>query len=71
MIHTSFAVLHTSGLMQISSSASFTAAQFLTAMMWGRIADSSLFGRKTVLMIGLGGTSESLILGNTCLRVGL
>ncbi|KAG7284524.1 hypothetical protein NEMBOFW57_010899 [Staphylotrichum longicolle] len=26
-------------------------------MMWGRIADSSLFGRKTVLMIGLGGTS--------------
>jgi len=41
-------------------SASFTAAQFITAMMWGRIADSSLFGRKTVLMIGLGGTSEFL-----------
>lgn len=40
-------------------SASFTAAQFLTAMMWGRIADSSRFGRKTVLMIGLGGTSKS------------
>lgn len=38
------------------SSASFTAAQFLTAMLWGRIADSSQFGRKTVLLIGLGGT---------------
>lgn len=25
-------------------------------MMWGRIADSRRFGRKTVLMIGLGGT---------------
>lgn len=37
-------------------SASFTAAQFLTAMIWGRIADSHRFGRKTVLMIGLGGT---------------
>ncbi|KAK5661703.1 hypothetical protein OQA88_9803 [Cercophora sp. LCS_1] len=37
--------------------ASFTAAQFITAMMWGRLADSSRFGRKTVLMIGLGGTS--------------
>ena len=40
--------------------ASFTAAQFLTAMLWGRVADSSRFGRKTVLMIGLGGTSECL-----------
>lgn len=38
---------------------SFTAAQFLTAMMWGRIADSSHFGRKTVLLIGLSGTSTS------------
>ncbi len=37
--------------------ASFTAAQFLTAMMWGRLADSSRCGRKTVLMIGLFGTS--------------
>lgn len=43
-------------------SASFTAAQFLTAMMWGRIADSSRFGRKTVLMIGLGGTSAYFVL---------
>lgn len=38
---------------------SFTAAQFLTAMMWGRIADSRHFGRKTVLLIGLSGTSTS------------
>lgn len=41
--------------------ASFTAAQFLTAMMWGRIADSSRFGRKTVLMIGLTGTMISCL----------
>ncbi|KAL2139079.1 hypothetical protein VTI28DRAFT_5777 [Corynascus sepedonium] len=41
--------------------ASFTAAQFLTAMLWGRIADSSLFGRKTVLLIGLAGTCLSCI----------
>ncbi|KAK1750797.1 major facilitator superfamily domain-containing protein [Echria macrotheca] len=41
--------------------ASFTAAQFLTAMMWGRIADSSRFGRKTVLLIGLGGTMLSCL----------
>lgn len=48
---------HSSDIEQ-SRSASFTAAQFLTAMMWGRIADSSLCGRKTVLMIGLAGTCE-------------
>ncbi|KAL1842208.1 hypothetical protein VTJ49DRAFT_5820 [Mycothermus thermophilus] len=41
--------------------ASFTAAQFLTAMMWGRIADSSHFGRKKVLLIGLGGTLLSCV----------
>lgn len=41
--------------------ASFTAAQFLTAMMWGRIADSSRFGRKTVVMIGLTGTMVSCL----------
>lgn len=39
--------------------ASFTAAQFLTAMLWGRVADSAYFGRKTVLMIGLTGASMS------------
>lgn len=42
-------------------SASFTAAQFLTAMMWGRIADSSRCGRKTVVMIGLAGTMVSCL----------
>ena len=36
---------------------SFTGAQFLTAMMWGRISDSQKGGRKLVLMIGLLGTS--------------
>ncbi|UKZ46454.1 hypothetical protein TrVGV298_000657 [Trichoderma virens] len=41
--------------------ASFTAAQFLTAMMWGRIADSKRVGRKTVLLIGLLGTSISCL----------
>ncbi|KAM7221353.1 MFS general substrate transporter [Rhypophila decipiens] len=41
--------------------ASFTAAQFLSAMAWGRIADSSRFGRKTVLLIGLGGTLLSCL----------
>jgi hypothetical protein len=43
------------GIMQ----GSFTAAQFLTAMMWGRIADSDRGGRKTVLLIGLLGTSKA------------
>lgn len=38
--------------------ASFTAAQFLTAMVWGRVADSSVFGRKSVVITGLLGTSE-------------
>jgi MFS family permease len=37
---------------------SFTAAQFLTAMMWGRISDSDRGGRKMVVMIGLFGTSR-------------
>jgi MFS family permease len=41
--------------------ASFTASQFLTAMMWGRIADSKRVGRKTVLLIGLLGTSISCL----------
>ena len=43
------------GIMQ----GSFTAAQFLTAMVWGRIADSDRGGRKTVLLIGLFGTSKA------------
>lgn len=41
--------------------ASFTAAQLLTAMMWGRVADSSRFGRKKVLLIGLTGTMISCL----------
>lgn len=41
--------------------ASFMGAQFLTAMLWGRIADSARFGRKTVLLVGLMGTSLSCL----------
>ncbi|KUI60569.1 hypothetical protein VP1G_07794 [Cytospora mali] len=41
--------------------ASFTAAQFLTAMMWGRVADSGRFGRKKVILIGLTGTMISCV----------
>lgn len=41
--------------------ASFTAAQFLTAMMWGRVADSSRAGRKTVVLVGLAGTMVSCL----------
>lgn len=40
--------------------ASFMATQFLTAMVWGRVADSSRAGRKTVILIGLLGTCKSL-----------
>jgi hypothetical protein len=39
----------------------FTAAQFLTAFMWGRIADSERGGRKMVLLIGLMGTAISAV----------
>ncbi|KAI2466670.1 MFS general substrate transporter [Annulohypoxylon bovei var. microspora] len=41
--------------------ASFTAAQFFTAMMWGRVADSMWAGRKTVILIGLFGTLLSCV----------
>ncbi|KAI0387038.1 MFS general substrate transporter [Hypomontagnella monticulosa] len=41
--------------------ASFTAAQFFTAMMWGRVADSTWSGRKTVVLIGLLGTLISCV----------
>lgn len=37
--------------------ASFTGAQFLTAMLWGRMADSERMGRKRVILIGLVGTA--------------
>ena len=40
---------------------SFTAAQFLTAMLWGRVADSEKCGRKWVLLIGLSGTCMSCV----------
>lgn len=40
---------------------SFTAAQFLTAIWWGRLADASWMGRKRILLIGLGGTCLSAL----------
>ena len=41
--------------------ASFAAAQFLTAVLWGRMADSDWGGRKKVLLIGLSGTCISAV----------
>lgn len=41
--------------------AAFTGAQFATAVIWGRLADTELFGRKRVLMIGLLGTTFTSI----------
>ncbi|KAJ5778112.1 hypothetical protein N7520_001358 [Penicillium odoratum] len=40
---------------------SFTAAQFLTAVWWGRLADAEWMGRKKVLLIGLFGTCISAL----------
>lgn len=40
---------------------SFTAAQFVTAILWGRAADSDWVGRKKVLLIGLLGTCLSCV----------
>ncbi|KAJ5631404.1 uncharacterized protein N7484_011504 [Penicillium longicatenatum] len=40
---------------------SFTAAQFLTAVWWGRLADAEWMGRKRVLLIGLSGTCISAL----------
>ncbi|WPH02642.1 Hypothetical protein R9X50_00550700 [Acrodontium crateriforme] len=37
--------------------AAFTGAQFMTAMIWGRLADSERMGRKRVILIGLLGTA--------------
>lgn len=37
--------------------AAFTGAQFCTALMWGRLADSERLGRKRVILIGLLGTA--------------
>ena len=41
--------------------AAFAAAQFLTAVWWGRAADTPWIGRKYVIMIGLLGTSLSCV----------
>ncbi|OCK75989.1 MFS general substrate transporter [Lepidopterella palustris CBS 459.81] len=41
--------------------AAFPGSQFLTAILWGRFADSEWGGRKRVLMIGLLGTACSVI----------
>ncbi|KAF7555543.1 hypothetical protein G7Z17_g2084 [Cylindrodendrum hubeiense] len=41
--------------------ATFAAAQCITSMWWGHAADSPLFGRKRVLIIGLVGTTLSAI----------
>ncbi|KAF2795066.1 MFS general substrate transporter [Melanomma pulvis-pyrius CBS 109.77] len=41
--------------------AAFPAAQFLTAILWGRFADSEYGGRKRVIWIGLLGTMFSII----------
>lgn len=41
--------------------ASFTAAQFLTAMLWGQFADADWGGRKMVLLIGVLGASVSCL----------
>ena len=40
---------------------SFAASQFLTAMLWGRAADSDWCGRKRALLIGLSGTCLSCV----------
>ncbi|KAJ5550835.1 hypothetical protein N7461_005533 [Penicillium sp. DV-2018c] len=40
---------------------SFTAAQFITAVWWGRLADADWMGRKRVLLIGLLGTCLSCV----------
>lgn len=41
--------------------ASYAAAQFLTAVWWGRAADTPWIGRKRVLLVGLFGTFVSCI----------
>ncbi|EXJ88268.1 hypothetical protein A1O1_05198 [Capronia coronata CBS 617.96] len=51
---------------QISSEAGvlqgvFTAAQVFTGILWGRVADSPSFGRKSVLLIGLTGQGLSCV----------
>ncbi|KAI9834397.1 MAG: hypothetical protein M1819_003008 [Sarea resinae] len=40
---------------------SFAAAQFVTAILWGRVADADWSGRKKVLLVGLLGTCMSCV----------
>lgn len=46
-------ISYQAGLLQ----AAFTGAQFCTAIMWGRLADSERMGRKKVILVGLLGTT--------------
>lgn len=41
--------------------ASFTAAQLLTAILWGRLADSKRIGRRKVILVGLLGSCLSCL----------
>lgn len=50
-------ISHQAGVLQ----GSFTAAQIITSILWGRAADQPMLGRKTVLMIGLVGTGFGCI----------
>lgn len=50
-------ISHQAGVLQ----GSFTAAQIVTSILWGRAADQPMLGRKTVLMIGLVGTGFGCI----------
>ncbi|OCK74211.1 MFS general substrate transporter [Lepidopterella palustris CBS 459.81] len=50
-------ISHQAGMLQ----GSFTAAQIITSVLWGRAADVPSFGRKNVLLVGLIGTSVSCI----------
>lgn len=47
------AISQQAGMLQ----AAFTGAQFCTAILWGRLADSEKMGRKKVVLIGLTGTA--------------
>ncbi|KAF2466830.1 MFS general substrate transporter [Lindgomyces ingoldianus] len=51
------AISHQAGVLQ----GSFTAAQIVTSVLWGRAADSPSVGRKNVLLIGLVGTGISCL----------
>ena len=50
-------ISHQAGVLQ----GSFTAAQIITSILWGRLADNQMVGRKLVLNIGLVGTGISML----------